>query len=145
MPKKLKTALKWIFLAVAGAYGYWYFWVVTDTPKMFNEKVTLEQALERAAESDRLVLVVVTADFCPTCQAYKRGGLADKQVHAWAREHAETVYLEWERHPEVIASLGVQAFPATLVLRGDGSIIDSYYGPKSGAGLLAFLNRGEPL
>ena len=124
-----------------GASAYRYYFVVAPTPGLFAEPETLDQATQRAAEDGRVILVVVTADFCPTCQAYKRHGLADPAVAEWADQHAETVYLEWERDADAIASLGVRGFPTTLVLGADGAVLRAQAGDMTGSELLGFARR----
>ena len=86
----------------------------------------------------------MTADFCPVCQAYKRGALADEQVAHWAGANAETVYLEWERDADAIEALGVEKWPATLVLDASGTVLATDYGKMEPVELIGFANAALP-
>lgn len=129
-----------IFALVAVGVGV-YFWFsrVAPTPAIFDESVTIQQASVRAQEKGEVVLAVVTADFCPTCQGYKRSALSDPALAQWVRGNAETVYLEWDRDKERIAELGVRAFPATLALDPQGEVLAMHYGPMSATGVISML------
>jgi len=129
------------FISVAAVLGGAYLWFgrLAPTPPIFDESVTIEQA-SAAAGPDEVVLAVVTADFCPTCQIYKRNALSSEALVDWVRGRAETVYLEWERDADTIEALGVEKWPATLVLSPAGQVIAREYGMMSEDGLMAFLN-----
>lgn len=130
-------------LVIVGIAGGAYLWISrkAPTPAIFDETVTIEQASQRAEQAGQVVLAVVTADFCPTCQGYKRTTLNDPKLASWVEGHAQTVYLEWERDEDRIAQLGVGAFPATVVLDDNGSVLDSRYGSISTPELIDFLEQ----
>ncbi len=109
-----------------------------DTPSMFNPAVTLEQAQNRAAESDKVVFALATADWCGPCQALKRGALSDQRVVSWAAENAETVYIDVDKRPDDAQRLGVRGIPALYVIRGD-AIVAETFGVHSAGDLLDWL------
>lgn len=127
-----------LILAIGGGA---YLWIsrVAPTPAVFDENVTLQQASQRAEETGHVVLAVVTADFCPTCQAYKRGALNDERFAQWVTENAEPVYLEWDRDPDMIKKIGVDRWPATVVMDSANHVLGMRYGALSSADLLAFV------
>ncbi len=137
-PKTLKIVLSLAVVAALAVGGLMWVFRLAPTPPIFDENVTLVQARQQAAADGDVVLAVVTADFCPICQSYKRGALADEQVAQWAADHAQTVYLEWERDAATIAELGVEKWPATLVLDSDGQVLAMEYGKMSADELIAF-------
>lgn len=149
MTKKSKfpRILLAVFLIGAAVGGYLWIYRVAPTPPIFDESVTLSQASDRAAAEGEIVLAVVTADFCPTCQAYKREALSDDRVAQWAATNAQTVYLEWERDAATIEELGIEKWPATLVLDSSGDVIAMRYGKLNADDLIAFANdaiRDQP-
>ena len=131
-----------VVIALAGG-AYLWFSRPAPTPAIFDESVTIQEASLRAAQTGQVVLAVVTADFCPTCQAYKRSALSDSKLASWVQGHAQTVYLEWDREKDRIAQLGVKRFPATLVLDQKGAVVDMRYGPMSTEGLISFLEQAQ--
>lgn len=131
-------------LAGIGVGAYLWVFRLAPMPPIFDESVTLTQASDRAGAEQHVVLAVVTADFCPVCQAYKRGALSDPQVAEWARANAETVYLEWERDAATIESLGIEKWPATLVLDAEGNVLAQRYGRMDAIELISFANSAIP-
>ncbi len=132
-----------LILAVAGGA---YLWIsrLAPTPAVFDESVTIQQASQRAAETGHVVVAVVTADFCSTCQAYKRGALNDERFAQWVQGHAEPVYLEWDRDPEIIKEIGVDRWPATVVMDSTNHVLGKRYGAMGVAELLAFVDLVTP-
>ncbi len=142
-PKTLKILLVFgVIAALAIGVGMWVF-RLAPTPPIFDESVTLVEASEQASSDGHVVLAVVTADFCPICQSYKRNALVDSRLGAWVEANAETVYLEWERDADTIEALGVTKWPATLVLDANREIIAMEYGSMNGDELMAFLDAAR--
>ncbi|MCB9838452.1 MAG: thioredoxin family protein [Phycisphaeraceae bacterium] len=111
------------------------------TPAMFAQGLTLEQAIEKSAEKDGVVLAVVTADWCGACQRYKHNGLSDERVAQWISVHGEPVYLNADKDKETAAELGAQSVPTTVFIH-DGKPLGAIAGAMSGDILLTFLERG---
>jgi len=129
-------------LLIIGLFVLKSFLVTTaPTPGMFSEGLTLEQAVDRSAAKDGVVLAVVTADWCGPCQNYKRNGLADERVARWIGEHGEPVYIDLDKDKELAGELGVQSVPTTIFIH-DGEPIGAVAGAMSGDVLLNFLDRG---
>ena len=129
-------------LALVGLFVLKSFFVTTSPiPPMFSEGLTLEQAVDRSAEKDGVVLAVVTADWCGPCQLYKKNGLTDERVAQWIREHGEPVYINYDQNKELAAELDVGSFPTTLFIY-QGQTLGAISGVMSGDNLLTFLNRG---
>lgn len=125
-----------VLAVVAVAVAMWW---VAPAPQIFDTEVTLEQAMSAAAEQDRVVMAVVTADYCLQCQVYKRNALSDPGVAEWVNANAETVYVKWgEPGAERV---GAQSFPATAILRR-GDVVAVHHGVMSADELLDFLRTG---
>lgn len=105
------------------------------TPGVFSDAHTLESAAALSAESGKPVLALATADWCGPCQALKRGALSDPAVVAFLREHTIPVYLEEASSPAEIASLGVRAYPTTVLI-ADGQTLGVIEGNRPAADYL---------
>ena len=136
--RRLGWALAFVVVLAAAGVLISLFWVA-PTPAIFDREVTLEQAMTAAAADDRVVLAVVTADYCIQCQMYKRGALADQRVADWVSDNAQTVYVKWGEPGA--SQVGAESFPATALLK-DGDVIAVHHGVMSAEQLLEFL-RGN--
>ncbi|MCA9311013.1 MAG: thioredoxin family protein [Phycisphaerales bacterium] len=111
---------------------------VAPTPSLFDEGMTLEQALDAARLDHRPVLVVSTSDSCVPCQVYKRGTLADPEATGVIRDAMIPVYLNVGTHPDDAARLGIAAVPTTQVLVDD-TVVASATGALSRGQLLELV------
>jgi thiol:disulfide interchange protein len=90
-----------------------------ETPPVLTEIAGLSAAKSKAQAEGKPVVAFVTADWCPPCQMMKKTTLKDERVAAFLGNQAVTVAL-WDGQDDAdIRSLPVEAFPTTLVIRGD--------------------------
>ena len=97
------------------------------TPDVFSDAYTLQQANQLSIEQGKPVLVIATADWCAPCQTLKRGALVDPGVVELINDRTIPVYLEDGENIDDIRSLGVRAYPTTLIL-SQGEVIASQPG-----------------
>jgi len=109
-----------------------------ETPGVFESGYSLEEATRESASAGKPMLVLVTADWCPPCQALKRGALRDERVAAWINSNTIPVYLEDGTDREAIASLPVKSYPTTLLI-DDGAVVGSVVGNTSASSYLDAL------
>lgn len=107
-------------------------------PAMFSDALTLEDALERSAETGKPVFVVATADWCGPCQVYKRGALADEAVALLIGERTIPVYLDVDANPEAAEMLGISSIPASFLIR-DNEVRARFGGVKSADALTQWI------
>ena len=86
---------------------------------------TLEEGMQVAAGSDRLVLVDVSAIWCSSCRTFDREVLADPAVRGLIEERFVFVRLEYESDEGKAfrEEYGVKGFPRLLVLDADGGVV----------------------
>ena len=116
------------------------------TPPMFRSGLSLAEAEVEAADRDKIVMVVATADWCAPCQSLKRGALADRSVTEWVARHAAPVYVDLTAPgPEeraAAARMGIGPIPAVVLLR-DGREIARHVGVASADRLLRWLEAAS--
>ncbi len=117
---------------------------VAPTPELFSDGQTLDGAMEQsAAPGGKPVLAVATADWCPPCQSYKRGALADARVAEAVRARTIPVYVDVDADPDAAAALGVSSIPATYLIV-DGAVAASFTGAKGADELLRWIDEHTP-
>lgn len=106
------------------------------------EDLSLEQALERAASQEKLVLVDYFTTWCVPCKQMDATTWIDPVVLEWVAENAIPVRFDAEIEVEQAKQHAIATFPTTLLLRPDGSEIDRLTGFKSTEELLADITDG---
>jgi thiol:disulfide interchange protein len=125
-------------LASSGGSG------VAPVPAAFAQRSTLDDALTRAASNGRLVFGVATADWCPPCQTYKRGALADERVAEWLGANAEAVLIDVTGGATPTTErLAISAIPASFVLDAEGNVVTKWTGDLPPDELLARLEAAR--
>lgn len=111
---------------------------VAPTPALFSDAISLDEALNQSAATGRPVFVVATADWCPPCQVYKKGALADESVVALIRARAIPVYLDIDANPEAAKALGVSSVPTSFLIR-DHEVRARFGGSRSADALKQWI------
>lgn len=89
----------------------------TDVPGFFRE------ALTRAKEHKKPLVIDFSATWCVPCQRLKRETLADPKV-ANALGEVELVLVDLDRYPQLAEAYGVSSIPDVFFIDQDGWIID---------------------
>jgi len=113
------------------------------TPGVFADAYTLTQATELSQETGKPMLVLATADWCPPCQTLKRTTLVDPKVVEWIKTNTIPVYLEDAVNGEEIGSLGVGAYPTTMLI-ADGKVLVSLQGAVKAEPFVSQLRSAMP-
>ena len=118
--------------------------VLVRGPTMFTES-PLEEAKAAATDTGRLVVVDLTASWCPPCQHMETTTWVNNDVAAWIHANAIALKIDVDKQRQVASDLGVRSIPTIIIYR-DGAEFDrasGYQGPKD---LLLWLQasaRGE--
>lgn len=79
--------------------------------------------LARAADEDRLVLLLITAPWCQHCRELMSTSFADPGVIATVADSFIPVHVDSERRPDVNQRFGTGAWPTIAWLTPDGELI----------------------
>jgi thioredoxin-related protein len=116
--------------------------------------ISLEQATERAATEDRLIMIDIYETGCQFCKAMEREVFPAPAVRAVLDRdyvpvkingHAETIltYKEEAMSAREFAQvMGVTAYPFTVLMDAEGNIIDNHRGYQDVVSFSRFLRRG---
>jgi thiol:disulfide interchange protein len=137
----MSTAVAGAAIVIAIVATYRILGGPAPTPPGFAGDAPLQAAIDHAARADRVVVAVATADWCAPCQAYKRGGLAAREVNDWLAANAETVLIDVTDGATTDSErLQVRCIPATYVI-ADGMILGGRIGAMDAEELLAWLRE----
>lgn len=110
---------------------------VAPTPDVFLNTPRLADAV--AASKGRPLVVFVTADWCPPCQAMKRETLIDPRVVELIRAESTPVYVNVDHDPDA-GMLGIYGIPATLVI-WEGTTVARREGYLDAESYVQFLKK----
>jgi uncharacterized protein YyaL (SSP411 family) len=102
------------------------------------------QAQQFAALTGRPMLVYVGADFCGYCRKLEKTTWADDAVAARVSAGFVPLRVDAQRSPQLARQLGVQAFPATIVLAPNGTVLGRQNGYVDARAMLNFLQPSTP-
>lgn len=116
----------------------------SETPAIFAEHLSLDEAVERASSSGKVVLAVATADWCGPCQGYKREALASEALAQWVSRHAVPVLIDVDADPDAASRLRVSSIPATFLIDQRGEVVARLAGNAPTARLRSWLETSAP-
>jgi thiol:disulfide interchange protein len=107
-------------------------------PAALFSRASYEEAEAEARASGRLLLVDVTASWCPPCQMMERETWPDERVAEWVERNAVAVQVDVDRRGDLAQQFGVRGVP-TLVVRRDGTELGRTSGGLGPDELLGWL------
>ena len=101
--------------------------------KVYDEDIDpmmqIEQALEEARNTNRLVICQVGGNWCPWCLRFANFITTDKEIDNFVREHFVYIHLNTSKehkNPEMLKRLGNPGrfgYPVLVVLGRDGEVL----------------------
>ena len=102
---------------------------------------TVEAAWKTASAAKRPLVVMFTSDNCPHCERMLADVYAHPSIQRFLLTNSESVLADRAANRQLVAKLGIRAFPTTLVVSGEGKIVDAVEGYLEPA---AFAQRLSP-
>lgn len=100
-----------------------------------------QAAQQEAQQSARPLLIYVGADFCGYCRKLERTTWADDGVSRTINAGFVPLHVDGQRDAGLAGRLGVQGFPAVIVLSPEGRIVGRVDGYREPGAMKAFLSR----
>lgn len=88
----------------------------------------VETAWETAKRSRRPMLLYVTSDQCVYCHKMVNETYAHPRLQPLLSQLFESVSMNVKQNPELVKKLGVRAYPTTLIISPDGSLLGKIEG-----------------
>ncbi len=79
-----------------------------------------EQALERAGEQDKLVMIDFFATWCPPCKQLDKTTWKDAGVIAWLGEKTVPLKVDVDQHRDLAARFRIQSIPTMVFVDSEG-------------------------
>jgi tetratricopeptide (TPR) repeat protein len=89
------------------------------------ENLTLDEAIKKAAASNKPLLVEITASWCPFCRKFEEGPLSDEKVGAALKDWL-AVQVDADQHPELVERFSVDDLPMIALLSPRGSLAGGF-------------------
>jgi TonB family protein len=106
----------------------------------FRAYPSLDAAFKLAAEQHKVVLIDFCATWCEPCKLLDRTTWKDPSVIALLNEKALSMKIDAEKNAELAAHFNVTAYPTTVVIRPDRTVIDSLVGYRDAPTFTAEFN-----
>lgn len=115
-----------------------------DRSPVFSQ-LSFEQARERAEESECLLIVVATAEWCPPCKLMDETTWTDSGLVGWLEQEAIVIRIDVDDQRSLASRLDIKSVPTVIVYR-QGKLFDrvvGYQSTEEAAAWLKGVKRGE--
>lgn len=154
MNRKLITgSLIAIFLGLVTYYSF--FQIQPEQIENEPNWISLNEALEKASEEDKLIFIDIYEDNCQWCQKLKREVYPDPVIRTLLDRDFYTVKIngnsddrvrykgKFITQVEFSAMIGVKAYPYLVIMDPEGEVVDQHLGYTDIEGLSQFLKSVE--
>ena len=98
------------------------------------------QAVDEANRDGKPLVVCVTASWCGPCRQMKQLTFTDSRVIDIVQDHFVPYMIDADEHPELVTGFGIEAYPTTMVVAPDLSILKRLPGFQSPSDLANVMN-----
>ena len=118
-----------------------------ETAPFIDWRTSYRHAAEEAAREGKPLLVRVTASWCGPCRQMKQLTFTDTRVIDLVSSGFVPLIIDADEHPELVAGFRVEAYPTTIVVAPDLTILKRMAGFQSAGDLvstLTSLSKSQP-
>ena len=133
----------WLTFLFASLSYAWYAFYAPSNDIAWEKDFKVAQ--ERASESNKSMVLFVTATWCSPCRIMKRQVWADEGVKDLMNRRFIPVLLDADdpAAQPVLQAYGIQGTPCTLVVKGSGEVMDYRFGAVSKSDFMAWMRSFE--
>lgn len=110
----------------------------TSVPRLAWRR-SYKQAAEEARHRRRPILVKITATWCGPCRQMQQLTFTDERVQRRLRRDFVLLEVDADEHPELVADFKVEAYPTTLVVSPELTVVKRLTGFQSAGDLVSVL------
>lgn len=116
---------------------------IKDFKGIVFEELTLEKALDKAAEEGKYVFLDCYTSWCGPCKMMEGQVFSQKVAGEFCNEHFVNIKIDMEKGegPDVAKRYGVNSFPTMLILNADGSVRGRLVGSRSVRDFMMVVRR----
>ena len=103
--------------------------------------LTLEAALAKAGETDKMVVIDFFADWCGPCKMMDKETWPEESVVAWVEKNAILIKVDVDKEEAVAKEFNVTAMPTVVFLKADKSEISRFVGGYQASEFVSFGNK----
>ena len=103
--------------------------------------LTLEAALTKAGETDKMVVIDFFATWCGPCKMMDKETWPHKDVVAWVEKNAILIKVDVDKEVAVAKEFNITAMPTIVFLKADKSEISRFVDAYSATQFVSFGNK----
>ncbi len=103
--------------------------------------LTLDAALAKAGETDKMVVIDFYATWCGPCKMMDKDTWPHKDVVAWVEKNAILIKVDVDKEETVAKEFNITAMPTVVFLKADKSEISRFVGGYLATEFVSFANK----
>lgn len=120
---------------IANAEDY----VVIESSSVVNWRTSYQRASEESQKDGKPMLLKVSASWCGPCKQMKQLTFSDSRIVELMRSEFVAVSIDADEQPDLVSGFNIEAYPTTIVIAPDRTILKRLKGFQSADSLLSAL------
>lgn len=111
-----------------------------ERARTIDWRSSYRQAVDEANRDGKPLVVCVTASWCGPCRQMKQLTFNDSRVIDIVQAQFVPYMIDADEHPELVTAFGIEAYPTTMVIAPDLSILKRLPGFQAPSDLVSVMN-----
>ena len=103
--------------------------------------LTLEAALAKAGETEKMVVIDFFATWCAPCKQMDKETWPHKDVVAWVQKNAILIKVDVDKNPHVARAYAARSLPRLLVVNTHDEIVGDWLGYREAGAFLSLIRE----